>query len=203
MKSTPFIFLLLFLPFFFACNSSDSIASFAADKQLTQEKQDEFKRAIIRFTGKLHKKATHETKFDPFFSEYYHNLASNHTLLYYVPLHSDGFTYFSMKRIAPSMQLKEVAITGRVKFDESDSLVYYEELYRTWKMTPEVLTKKNNILFAKLLKGEDLTPYYNHMSGEEEWIEFPDKDIQFDVEARRWLREGEFTNLEDMYDLKK
>lgn len=189
--------------FISACNSNDSLRSFEADKQLSTEQQLAFKTQIIRFVGKLHKKATHESKFDPFFSEYYHELAKKHTLLYYVPNAPDGFTYFSIKRIAPSMKLKEVAIAGRVKFNSQNEITYYEEIYRTWKMEPKELNTKNNILFSKLLKGEDLSPYYNHMSGDEEWIEFPDKDIQFDVESRRWLRDGEFTNLEDIFDLKK
>jgi hypothetical protein len=80
-----------------------------------------------------------------------------------------------------------VAVAGRLKFDDNDSLIHYEEIYRTWKMLPDELEKKNDLLFSMLLKGEDLSPYYNHNSGDEEWIEFPDKNIHFDTNLRKWI----------------
>ena len=152
----------------------------------TKEQQDSFIYTFIRHAGKLHKKANDSSKFTNFFDEYYLALASKHELLYLAPDFKDGYTYFCLSRIAPSLTVKKVAVAGRLKFDDNDSLIHYEEIYRTWKMLPDELEKKNDLLFSMLLKGEDLSPYYNHNSGDEEWIEFPDKNIHFDTNLRKW-----------------
>jgi hypothetical protein len=115
------------------------------------------------------------------------DLAHKHELVYLVPDYNDGYTYFCLFRIAPSLVVKKVALAGRLKLSSNGSIEYYEEIYRTWKMLPDELEKKNDLLFSMLLKGEDLSPYYNHNSGDEEWIEFPDKNIHFDTNLRKWI----------------
>lgn len=182
-------FLLLCSSLLIGCveNSNNLIlADFKPVALSTKEQQDSFIYTFIRHAGKLHKKANDSSKFIDFFDEYYMELASKHELLYLAPDFKDGYTYFCLSRIAPSLTVKKVAVAGRLKFDDTDSLVHYEEIYRTWKMLPDELTRKNDLLFSMLLNGEDLSPYYNNNSGEEEWIEFPDGAIRFDVNLRKW-----------------
>jgi hypothetical protein len=173
--------------FFAACNPTSNLAKYKAEKNLNPAQINEFKYKIIRYSGKLPKKGNHDNKFDSFFDDYYQDLANKHELKYYVPKHTDGYTYFCTYRVAPSLKIKKVALAGRLILDESGSISHYEEIYRTWKFEEEELTRKNDYLFAKLLKGEDLSPYFNHNSGDEEWIEFPDKNVVFDIKLRRWI----------------
>lgn len=199
MKNTVILFLFLLL--ISACdNHKIKLDNYNPSNHLSTEEVDNLKNEIIRHLGKLHKKATHETKFDNFFNEYYFEQAKKHELIYYVPRHTDEYTYFCFTRIAPSIKIKKVAIVGRIKRNEKKEIVHYEEIYRTWKFEPELLKEKNDILFIKLLNGEDLSRYYNHNSGEEEWIEFPDKGVNFNIEKRRWIKEGS-DNLNETLDL--
>jgi hypothetical protein len=184
----PVLGILMTSIFFMSCQPKVNLDAYAAETVLTINEEKQFKSSIIRHIGKLHKKANHTNKFDPFFDSYYHDLETKHELVYYVKNHSDGFDYFCFTRIAPSLKVKKVAIAGKVKKSDNGELIHYEEIYRTWKMEPEELKQKNDRLFMMLLQGKDLSPYYNHLSGEEEWIEFPDKDVVYDIEARRWIK---------------
>ncbi|MCU0368627.1 MAG: hypothetical protein MUF39_07330, partial [Cyclobacteriaceae bacterium] len=58
--------------------------------------------------------------------------------------------------------------------------------FRTWKMVPDTLAKREMILFDKFVKGESLTPYETHNSPDIEFIEFPDEQTYFDKEAKQW-----------------
>lgn len=176
-----------------ACNPKKTqinLQAHLADNHLTPEQQDSFTYAIIRHLGKLHKKANHTTKFDAFFDEYYQELTQKHTLLYYIPQHTDGYTYFCFIRQAPSLYQKKVAIAGKLLWNQDGTLKHYEELYRTWKMPEEELLDKNETLFSMLIEGKDLSPYYNHRSGDEEWIEFPDSMVRFDTQLKRWITQN-------------
>jgi hypothetical protein len=194
----PVLGMLMFWMCMISCQSKIHLDSYVAEVVLTVNEEKEFKNSIIRYIGKLHKKANHTNKFDSFFDSYYEDLLHKHELVYYVKNHHDGFDYFCFTRIAPSLKIKKVAIAGRVKKSDTGDIIHYEEVYRTWKMEPDELKKKNDQLFTMLLQGKDLSPYYNHLSGEEEWIEFPDKDVVYDIEARRWIKTND--PLSDMME---
>jgi len=84
------------------------------------------------------------------------------------------------------MQVKRVGTGVCLRF-EGDSITYYNEVFRTWKMPEEELAEKGGLLFSKMVRGEDLTPYYNANSGKEEYIEFPDDQVRFDTLRRVWV----------------
>ena len=142
---------------------------------------------MVRYFGKLPKKgADHENKFEEKFDPYYKLHAKEHQLIAYHKT-SDGKEYLLLKKVAPSRFEKFFATGIEAIRDEQGELVHYKEVFRTWRLTEPEFTTKSMMLFDKMAKGEDLTPYYAHNSGEEEYIEFPDKTIAFDTKSRRWL----------------
>ncbi len=69
---------------------------------------------------------------------------------------------------------------------ENDSIVYYEEICRTWKMEEDELKTKTAMLFEKVLNEEDLSPYLTKNSSPEFYIEFLDDLNYYDVKDRIW-----------------
>ncbi len=182
-----------------ACGSSSSPESLGEKPGETRGK--ELLQAIIRYAGKLPSRATQETKFEARFDDYYEDLANKHRIDLYYEDEANGDIYLLASRIAPSLHEKRVGIGIRLQF-AADSLVYYEERFRTWKMPEAELAEKGALLFAKMAKGEDLSPYYPQNSGEEEYIEFPDADTYFDLENRVW-RSTRPNPVEPYYPLKQ
>jgi len=167
--------------------------------ELTEEEKAEFLYSIIRFTGKLAGKASHATKFDEQFDDYYRTLATKHQLIKYHHNLAEGKIYFLLSRVAPSIHEKYVAIAGSLKKDESGIITYYEESFRTWKMPKEEMLEKSGMLYEKYVKGESLNSYYPQNSGADEYIEFPDEHTYFDIEKRRWISTLE-NPLEEYYN---
>lgn len=73
-----------------------------------------------------------------------------------------------------------------MRFNEADSLTAYEEVFRTWKMVPDTLARRSELLFDKMVKGESLDPYLTKNSGGVEYIEFPDDRTYYDKLSRTW-----------------
>jgi hypothetical protein len=98
----------------------------------------------------------------------------------------DNYIYFAVSKIAPSIKLKKTTTVGKLKFDKNDSIVFYQEAFRTWKMEPKELEEKTKLLFYKYLNNEDLSDYYTVNSNPEFYIEFPDEMTKFDTISRTW-----------------
>jgi hypothetical protein len=161
------------------------------DSYLTGDEQEAFKYEIIRYVGKLAPKATENTKFRSEFDEYYKKLAANHDLMGYYPNEKTGEVFFLMNRIAPSLYLKKVATGGKLKRDGSGVITYYEENFRTYKMAEEDLAEKAGMLFQKYINGKDLSKYLYQNSQPEEYIEFPNEEVHYDADQRRWVSSRE------------
>ncbi len=176
---------ILALLLFSACQNTEKISPNIGQKP-DEVLAQKILGGIIRFTAKLPPKgANHENKFDPKFDEHYQKQVEQHRIDLY---HQDSSTtdvYLLVSRIAPSMSVKRVG-TGIHLRMSGDSITYYNEVFRTWKMPEETLAKKGAMLFSKMVRKEDLTPYYNANSGKEEYIEFPDENVRFDTEKRVW-----------------
>ena len=165
------------------CNKQ---ANYQPDRHLSVSQQDSFKYEIIRYVGRLPKHATFVTKFEKRFDEQYSLTAKTMGLdkYYYNP--KDGYTYFEMSRIAPSLYERYVATGGRLKKDDQGAIVEYEEIYRTWKMKKEDLSEKTAVFFDYMIKGKDLSSFYTATIGDTEHIEFPDERTYYDKEKRKW-----------------
>lgn len=176
----------------YGCNNSSNTGNFdkiLPDDHMTAEAQAKFKEDVIRYIGKLPGKANHVSKFDTIYNEYYVKLAANHHLKHYYKDTATGYQYFLMTRIAPSLKEKFVAIGGRLKRDNaSDKIIFFEEVFRTWKMPDEEINKTGSMLFSEMIRGKNLSRYYTENSGEEFIIEFPDKDVIYDTALRVWKK---------------
>lgn len=161
---------------------------------LSHEEQEAFKYKIIRYYDKRPKKVNQEDKLNSEHDSIYKLKAQRSDLLFlYFDEKKDEY-YFAVTRIAASLKLKKVATVGKLKKDSNDSIIYYEENFRTWKMEMDELKEKTSFLMTKYIKGEDLTPYYTKNSQPEFWIEFPDDNNVYDIEKREWK-----TSLDEIF----
>jgi hypothetical protein len=176
------IFLSILSIFLFSC---DPVAKYNASLTLDADTMDQALEIIIKYAAPLPKKATYETRFKEDFNEYYQDQKSKHSFDYYYFDQNTKRYYFSISRVAPSLYEKKVAVSGYYILSDSGELSDYEEVYRTWKMSPDELLKKNSKLFLTLVKGGDLSPYYIE-NNDEEWIEFPDAKVAYDKVNRKW-----------------
>lgn len=153
--------------------------------QISKEETLTFKNKIVRYFEGLPNNATLSTKWDTIHNNYYTKKAENSDLLHYYK-NEDGYIYFAVAKIAPSLKLKKVATIGKLKF-EKDSIVYYEEIARTWKMEIPELKQKTKIIFDKIANEKDVSEYYTKNSQPEFWIEFPDDNNTYDIKKRVWI----------------
>ena len=168
----------------FAC-ACESSPDYRPESYLDPKKKDKVLDKIIRYAGKLPEKVTDSLKFNNKYDSYYEELASKHRFTHYY-ISDNGEHFFMLKRPAPSLQEKYVATGGRMRFNEADSLIAYEELFRTWKLVPDTLARRSALLFDKMVKGESLDPYLTKNSGGIEYIEFPDDRTYYDKISRTW-----------------
>lgn len=183
MKNSLLLITLIFLT---SC-AGDNYSKYKSDRILDADQKHLIVYDIIRYAGPLAPRATHESKFNIEFDGDYWKIAREHSLDWLHIDKTDGNVYFGISRIAPSLHRKKVTIAGKFKRDESGEITYYEEVFRTWRMVEDELEKKSGYLFAAMVAGKDLTPYYPENSGDEEYIEFPNQTTFYDVANRRWI----------------
>ncbi len=179
--------------FFIGCNQGNLEKQYAPDNYIDSIQQDSFTYSISRYISRLPVQATHLNKFDPKFDSTYRVLANRHEL---IALHKESdAVFFLFVRQAPSLQKKYVAIGGKMK-STADSIIYYEEVFRTWKKPMHELKPLAFKLFDEMVKGEDLTKYYPEHSGDEYIIEFPSSEVYFDTKNRIWKRKKDAFKLD-------
>jgi len=176
-----------------ACKTKES---YLPQDHLSPQRHDEVMSKIIRYVGRKPEKATDSTKFLSKHDQHYLKQVASHKLdLYYNS--DEGDQFFLISRVAPSIHVKHVATGGRFKMNEMDSLVEYEEIFRTWKMPYDTLMNRAGLLFDKMVKGESLESYFTKNSGGVEYIEFPDDNVYYDKQARKW-KSKQFRSVEEM-----
>lgn len=159
--------------------------NYDASRYLSALEQHQFIQNIIFYIGDLPKNANHQSKFDQKYNDHYVKQLGRFRLDKYFKA-NDGYIYFEVSRLAPSFKIKRVATGGRLKYDSKNTIIEYEELYRTWKMVDNELELKTAVLFQKMINREDLSPYYTANSSEE-YIEFPDDMVSFNKDLRCWV----------------
>lgn len=180
MKCSLTIFVTLL---FFSCSKEKNTNP---DYYLSKLKQEELKLSIVRYFEKLPtEKDNHQTKFDSIHNGYYTNKAESADLLF-LYIDKDSIYYFAVAKIAPSLKIKKVATVGKLKM-KNDSITYYEEVARTWKMEEEELKTKTSKIFNSFINNEDLETYYTKNSKNEFYIEFPDDFNSYDAQKRQWV----------------
>jgi hypothetical protein len=138
---------------------------------------------IVHYAAKLPPQATHQNKFESRFDEYYSNVALDYKWLSLKSKDGGGY-WFLVSRPARSITPMVEGIGGYFKV-EKDTLVEYDELFRTWKMPEEVFLPRGKMLFERMVQGKDLSIYYPQFTGDQ-YIEFPNGQYVFDKERRMW-----------------
>lgn len=170
---------------FTACNKQN-LESISPDKSLTKSAQDSIKLEIVRYIGKLPGNANYDSRFDSSFNEYYSELSDQHKIEFY-HINDKQVQYFLLSRVAPSLSEKYVAIGGKLKRDQAGNIEHFEEVFRTWKLPYDEMKTTSEILMRKMIKEEDLSAYYTENQKNKYFIEFPDKDVHYNVELKRWV----------------
>jgi len=187
LKGIAFIWILASLT---ACQSSDA---YKPQNYLSPAAQEAFLYRISRYTAKLPKRVYHDAKFDSRYNAYYSEEMKKYRIEKYF-IDADSTHFFLISRPAPSLHEKRVAIGGRLRYNTEGEFTTYEEVFRTWKMKKDELEQKSTILFESMVKEGNVNDYLPHKT-EEEWVEFPDQRVYFDLRARRWKVVGQNDSL--------
>jgi hypothetical protein len=180
MKNLVFVFVVLIL----AVGACSTKNDYTVSAHLTPQQQDEMMWRIIRYVGRAPEGLTFEERFYAPYDTFYQEQARIHKFdAYFI---KDRTHYFLVSRKAPSLVEKRVATGGRFSLNADGKISDYEEVFRTWKMVPDTLAKREMILFDKFVRGESLTPYETKNSGGVEYIEFPDERTFFDKQSKQW-----------------
>jgi hypothetical protein len=164
-----------------ACSTKNN---YQVSAHLTPQQQDEMIWKIIRYVGRAPEGLTFEERFYKPYDSLYQEQAKLHKVdAYFI---KDNTHYFLVSRRAPSLVDKRVATGGKFILSDNNEITAYEEAFRTWKMVPDTLAKREMILFDAFVKGESLTPYETKNSKGIEFIEFPDERTYFDKASKQW-----------------
>lgn len=180
-KSHSRLFAFIALAACFACSEKDK---FSPDKYLSKEDQASLIQQSVHYSAKLPPSATHETKFNGEFDEYYNVAAKEYDLRELYPA-GDNAYYFLMTRKARSIWPAREAIGGMVVVNNKNNIQDYDESFRTWKMTEDSLNNRAFFLFDLMVKGQDLTPYRSKFKGDR-YIEFPDDRYYYNTDENKW-----------------
>jgi hypothetical protein len=164
-----------------SCASKDD---YNPDSHLTAKEKEAVLTSIIRYAAKAPDEANAETKFDAKFDGYYKDKVKIAGFTGYA-IKGDNY-YFMITQVAPSFVEKRHATGGRFKLNDKGEVTEYEEIFRTWKMVPDTLSRRSAVLFDKMVKGESLTAYETRNSNGVEYIEFPDEKVHYNVTERKW-----------------
>ena len=151
---------------------------------LPKIKQDTIIYNSIRYSAKLPPGSNHRTKFKIEFDSYYRSVAADYSFMYLYKIDNNEFN-FLLQRPAKSINPLFEGIGGRLQLDKNDSIVAYEEIFRTWKMPYKDLQERGRLLFDRLVTKRDLTLFYAKYTGDK-YIEFPDDRFHFDKNQKVW-----------------
>ena len=171
--------LLLVSVFIFSCQSK----GYDPKEYLSAKQQDAIMTTIIRYAGRAPEGATISEIFSPSFDKHYSEQQSLHQMdAFYI---KGDTCYFLISRRAPSLKEKRVANGGKFVLGDKGELLYYKEVFRTFKMEPDDLSAKSLFLFKRMVKKEDLE-IFERIKSQEEYIEFPDQSNYYDDQERTW-----------------
>jgi hypothetical protein len=175
--------LFLLLLFSLSCQPKDP---YQVVNYLSAEEADFVIEQSVRYSAKLPRGGTQETKFDSKFDEYYQQVAKEEYDFRRCYRSSDNEYFFLMTRKARSIWPARESIGGSLKVDSNNKLLDYIEIFRTWKMTEDTLNVRSFELFDLMVNGKDLMPYRSKYKGDR-YIEFPDDFNSWNVKEKKWI----------------
>ncbi len=152
---------------------------------MDRTRQNEVIGKLVRYAVKSAPASSRATMFNPEFNEYY-DRASRELNIMYLNEDGKGGYYFLISRPARSISPMFEGVGGMLKLNKKDSLIEYNEVFRTWKMEDKDLRSRGKFLFEQMVKGKDLSPFYAKLAGDK-YIEFPDDHFHFDKNERKWV----------------
>jgi hypothetical protein len=164
--------------------SCSKVREYDPAKQLTPQEKDQLMMKISRYIAKAPENINVTQRFLPQYDDHYRKKMSEARLEQFYKEGEDIF--FLISQPAPSLKIKRHATGGKLQLDEKGDLKSYEEVFRTWKMTPDTLQVRSYFLFNKMVTGESLSPYYTENSNGIDFIEFPDDRTYFDKGSGSW-----------------
>lgn len=87
--------------------------------------------------------------------------------------------------IPAGLRNQRYAVAGRATIGGKGEIISFEEVFRSWKMSPDVLHFRSYLLFDKMVNGEPLSPFYSDKMGDQ-FIEFPDDRTYYDKQSQAW-----------------
>jgi hypothetical protein len=183
MVSIKNFFFLFLIASLMGCSKTED---YKTETYLSANEQTKTLRKILPYFAKLPKGYTYERRFESVLDTFYSVEIKKYEFQHYFINPKDSFHYFMVNRPAPSLYQKKISIAGKFKVDKNGTVTDYEEAFWTFKMKKEELSKKGEILFATMVKGENLNEY---MPGKklDEWIEFPDDKCSYNKNEQRWI----------------
>lgn len=169
-----------------ACNKD----KYDVAAHLNQDQQKVIKMELARYMEKLPPRITMEKRWDSAADRYYQLKAdSMHLLKYYKA--DDGYEYFFVTRIVPSVRVGERrASVGRFKRSKSDfvkDVVRFDELEEfclTNIMEEQALVNSSDALFEEVVKNKKIADNsVNH-----QLIEWPNAYFAYDKKSFGWER---------------
>ena len=173
------------------CSCEPKKLDINVDKHLSIGQQNKLKNDIVRYIEDLPKYATKQNKFDTIFDKDYKPLAEKLELLNAYKSDKNDTLFFAIAKIAPSLKLKKATTAGKLVYDQSGKIVFYEERFRTWKMEVPELKAATEMLFQNYVQGKDLSQFYTKNSQGKFLIEFPDDLNSYDTKSRIWIFVGD------------
>jgi hypothetical protein len=156
---------------------------------MNEDQQNELLLKIIPYSAKLPKRYGPDDRFKPELDSFYRIEVRKYCMQHY-HVSENGYHYFMINRIAPSIHEKKIAIAGRFRKDAAGKISAYEEAFWTYKMKAQDLKEKGKILFSDYVEGKDIMIYMSDKKRQEEWIEFPDANCYFDKKDQCWKITG-------------
>ena len=188
----------LFVVAFVLLVACESKPAYEPSSYLDVKEKDRIHLEIVRNIGKPPEKATDTTKEKAGHEKYYLELASKHRMKNYF-IADNGEHFFLEWKQAPSLYEKYVATGGKFRLDKDGNLQNFKEVFRTWKMHPDTLSRRGLVLFDKMVKGQSLKEYETVNSKNIEFIEFPDENVFYDTISRQW-KSRQFGSVEEMVE---
>ncbi|MFM7859489.1 MAG: hypothetical protein ACKO96_48085, partial [Flammeovirgaceae bacterium] len=121
---------------------------------LTLKQQDAIMWTLMRYVARPPEGLTFPERFYKGYDKHYQEQQALHKLdAFYI---KGDTCFFMVSRRAPSLVEKRVANAGKFVLTEKGELMYYKEVFRTFKMKSDELHKKSFFLFDRMVKNEDL-----------------------------------------------
>ena len=102
--------------------------------------------------------------------------------IYKYAIGKDNFHYFVLNRV--HHKDKHRAVGGRLKLNDQNSIVFYEETFVTPLLSKNELDSKSDFLFDELVKHGKIQDDFLKMK---QYVEWPNENQKYDTVKHEWI----------------